>query len=132
PVSLMGARSNPPVPPLSGGRTTSFQRKSGGSDLPGPLSNPGTMTVSNSRPLALWMVMICRSSSPAATSGSAEGGVGRGWGEPWGLALWAAYTSWMSTRDIWRSYVATPRGGTQMRSPEVRHDILPRSRHDLF
>src|SRR5437588_6395770 len=68
---LDGGDKQPPAPPLPGGRTTSFQRNSGGSLRPGPRSRPGTMTVSNSRPLALWMVMICRSSSPAATSGSA-------------------------------------------------------------
>src|SRR6266850_158104 len=68
---LDGGQKQPPRTPLARGANTSFHRNSGGSLRPGPRSRPGTMTVSNSRPLALWMVMICRSSSPAATSGSA-------------------------------------------------------------
>jgi hypothetical protein len=48
-----------------------FQTRSGFGPERGRRSRPGTMTVSNSRPLARWMVMISTASSGASTSGSA-------------------------------------------------------------
>ena len=46
-----------------------FQTRSGLGPERGRRSRPGTMTVSNSRPLARWMVMISTASFGASTSG---------------------------------------------------------------